>query len=138
MWHTNIYSNIIVYQKIIGISIKVGSATSSLYASSCPKVEGVPTNNHRGRGSVPCRLWERLDKDRQIIPTAMLVKVQRLRNDLYKTVKGPSTTPVVISMITGSYWQRRRRFTTICYSCCLWPSLICRQDHCRRPGKWFL
>ena len=56
MWYTNIYSNIIGYQKYVGTSIKVGCATRSLYASSGPKAEGVPTNNHRGRGSGPCRL----------------------------------------------------------------------------------
>ena len=43
MWYTNIhvYSNIIVYQKYIGTSIKVGCATRSLYASLGPKAEGV-------------------------------------------------------------------------------------------------
>ena len=40
MWYTNIYSNIIVYQKYIRTSIKVGCATRSLYASSGPKAEG--------------------------------------------------------------------------------------------------
>ena len=40
-----------------------------------------------------------------------LVRVQRLRNDLYKAVKGPSTRPLVLSIIAGSYWLRRRRFT---------------------------
>ena len=49
-------SNIIVYQKYIGTSIKVDCATRSLYASSVPKAEGVPTSNQRGRGSGPCRL----------------------------------------------------------------------------------
>ena len=45
MWYTNIYSNIIAYQKYIGRSIKVSCATRSLNASSGPKAEGVPTNN---------------------------------------------------------------------------------------------
>ena len=45
-----------VYQKYIGTSIKVGCATRSLYASSGPKAEGVPTNNQSGRGSGPYRL----------------------------------------------------------------------------------
>ena len=49
MWYTNIYSNIIVYQKYIGTSIKVSCATHSLYASSGPKAEGVP-NTIRGDG----------------------------------------------------------------------------------------
>ena len=56
MWYTNINSNIIVYQKYTGTSIKEGCATHSLYASSGPKAEGVPTNNQRGRASGPCRL----------------------------------------------------------------------------------
>ena len=111
MWYTNIYSNVKVYQKYIGTSIKVGCATRSLYASSGPKAEGVPTNNQRGRGSGPCRLWGGLDKACHKVPTALLVRVQRLRNDLYKAVKWPSTRPIVISMITGSYCRRRRHFT---------------------------
>ena len=111
MWYTNIYSNLIVYQKYIGTSIKVGCATRSLYASLGQKAEGVPTNNQRGRGSGPCRLCGGLDKDRHIVQTALLVRVQRIRNDLYNAVKGPSTRPIVLSMITGSYCRRRKRFT---------------------------
>ena len=75
------YSNIKVYQKYLVTSIKVDSATRNLYASSGPKAEGVPTNNQRGRVSVP---------------TALLVRMQRLRNDLYKAVKGPSTKHIVL------------------------------------------
>ena len=56
MWYTNMYSNIKVYQKYLEKSIKVGCATRSLYLSSGPKAEGVPTNNQSGRGSGPCRL----------------------------------------------------------------------------------
>ena len=97
------YSNIKVYQKYLATSIKVGCATRSLYASSGPKAEGVPTNNQRGRGSGPCRLWGGLDKARHIVPTALLVRVQRFRNDLYKAVKGPSTRPIVLSMIAKEY-----------------------------------
>ena len=41
------YSNIKVYQKYLVTSIKVGCATRSLYASSGPKAEWVPTNNNR-------------------------------------------------------------------------------------------
>ena len=86
MWYTKIYSNITVYQKYIGTSIKVGCATRSLYASSGPKEEGVRTNNQMGWGSGLCRLWGGLDKARHIVQTALLVKVQRLRNDLHKAV----------------------------------------------------
>ena len=111
MWYTDIYCNIIEYQKYIGRSIKVGCATRSLYASSGLKAVGVPTNNKRGRGSGPCHLWGCLDKARHIVPTALLVRVQRLRNTVYKAVKGPITRPIVVPMITGSYWRRRTRFT---------------------------
>ena len=48
MWYTNIYGKIKVYQKYLGTSIQVGCTTRSLYASSGPKAEGVPTNNQRG------------------------------------------------------------------------------------------
>ena len=102
MSYTNIYRNIIVYQTYIGTSIKVGCATLSLHASSGPKAEEVPTNNQRGRGSGPCRLWGGLDKARHIVPIALLV--QRLRNYLYKTVKRPITRPKVLSIIAWSYW----------------------------------
>ena len=102
MLYTNICSNIIVYQKYIGTSIKVDYASRSLYASSGPKAEGVPTNNQRGRASGPCRFWGGLDKTRHIVLTAFLVRVQRLRNDLYNAVQGPRTRPIVLSMITGS------------------------------------
>ena len=97
----------------IGTSIKVGCATHSLYASSGPKAEGVPTNNQREQGSGPCRLWGGLDKARHIVQTALLVRVQRSRNDLYNAVKRPSTRPSVLSMIFGSYFRRRRRFTIL-------------------------
>ena len=56
-----------------------------------------------------------LDKARHTVPTALLVRVQRLRNDLYKVVKGPSTIPIVLSMIPGSYWRRQRCFTIFEY-----------------------
>ena len=48
MWYTNIYSKIKLYQKYLGTSIQVACTTRSLYASSGPKAEGVPTNNQRG------------------------------------------------------------------------------------------
>ena len=140
--HIYTYSNIIVYQKYIGTSIKVGCATRSLYASSGPRAEGVPTNNQRGRVSGPCRLWGCVDKACHIVPNFLIVRVQRLRNDLYKAVKGPSTRPIVLSMIAESYWRRRcvSLFSspTRWNSLLLWPSSVCRQDHHRRPGEWFL
>ena len=137
-YYTYIYSYIIVYQKYIGTSIKVGCATLSLYASSGPKAEGV---NQRGHALGPCRLGGGLDKARHIVQTALLVRVQRLRNDLYKAVKGPSTRPIVLLMITGSYWRHPRRFTIFEpdeMKCVSHLTLVCRQDLRRRPGEWFL
>ena len=99
------YSNIKVYQNYLVTSIKICCATRSLYASSGPKPEGVPTNNQRGRGSGQCRLWRGLDKVHHIVPTALLVSLQRFRNDPYKAVKGPSTRPIVskFRVINGEY-----------------------------------
>ena len=37
----------------------------SVYASSGPKAEGVPSNNQRGRGSGHFRFWGGLDKTRE-------------------------------------------------------------------------
>ena len=70
-------SNIIVYQKYLVTSIKVGCATRSLYSSSCPNAEGVPTNSQMGRELGPCRLWGGVDKARHIVQTALLVRLQR-------------------------------------------------------------
>ena len=73
--------------------------------------EVVPTNNQRGRRSGPCRLWGGLDKARHIVPTALLVRVQCFRKSLHKAVQGPSTRPIVVSMINGLYCRRRRCLT---------------------------
>ena len=83
MWNTNIYSNIIVYEKYIGTSIKVRCATRNLYPNSGSKAEGVPTNNQIGLGSGPRCLWGGLDKACHIVPTALLVRMQRLRYGMY-------------------------------------------------------
>ena len=56
MWYQNIYSKIHLYQNYLETSIQVSYVTRSLYASSGTKDEGVPTNNHKGRGSGPCSL----------------------------------------------------------------------------------
>ena len=47
-----------------------------------------------------------LDKARHLVPivlSVLLDRVQRLRNDLFKAVKGQSARPIVIWMIAGSY-----------------------------------
>ena len=49
--------------------------------------------------------------NRHIVPYVLLVKVQCFRTDLYKTNEGPYTRLIVLSMITGSYFLRRRNLT---------------------------
>ena len=46
-----------------------------------------------------------------IVPNALLVRVQCFMKGSYKAVEGPSTRPIVLLMITGSYCHRRRRLT---------------------------
>ena len=53
------------------------------------------------------RLGGSLGKAGHIFLTALLVRVQRFSN-LNKAVKGPSTLPIVLSIIVVSYWRRRR------------------------------
>ena len=60
--------------------IKVGFATRSQYASSGPKAEGVP-KAFRGDGD-----QDKFRQGRYRVPTALLVRVQLFRNDLYKAV----------------------------------------------------
>ena len=49
---------------------------------------------------------------RHIVPTVLLVRVQCFIKGSYKAVQGgPSTRPIVLSMINGSYCRRRRRLT---------------------------
>ena len=72
--------------------------------------ERVSTNNQRGRRLGPCRLWGGLDKARHIVTTAFLVRVHCFSKGLYKAVEVPSTRPIVLSMINGSSYRRRRRF----------------------------
>ena len=87
--------------------------SARMKASSGMMAEGVPTNNQRGRRSGLCRLWGGLDKARHIVPIALLVRVQCFRKGPYKAVEGPSTRPLVLSMINGSYYRRRRRLTIL-------------------------
>ena len=62
-----------------------------LKASSGPRTKWVPTNNQMGRVSGSCNIWGGLNKSRHIVPSALFVRVQCFRNDLYKVVQGPST-----------------------------------------------
>ena len=82
-------------------------------------------------------------KVRHIVPTALLVRVQCLRNSLYKAVKGPSTivlsssrwSPGHTSDVAG-VWLFKSPIRQ--NSLRIWPSLVCRLDHRRRPGERFL
>ena len=56
--------------------------------SSGLTAKGAPTNNQRGRGSGPCRLWQGFDMARHIVHTALLVRVQCISKILYKLQKG--------------------------------------------------
>ena len=58
----------------------------SLCASSGPKAEVVPTNNQREWRSGLCRLWGGLYKARHIVPTALLVRMQRLCIKMFEMV----------------------------------------------------
>ena len=59
---------------------RMGScATRSLYASSGPKAESVPTNNQRGRGSRPCRLWGGLRQGLSYSPNRLVSQSATLK-----------------------------------------------------------
>ena len=93
------------------LSARVDYPTHSLYVSSRPRAEDVPTNIQRGRGS---GLWIRLEslgKSRHIVPNVLLVVGQRSRKDQYKTVEGTSARLILLSVIIRLYFRRRRRFT---------------------------
>ena len=53
----------------------------------------ISTNNHRGRGSVPCVFWRDLNNPCHIVSMALLVRVQRSCKDQDKDVQGQSTIP---------------------------------------------
>ena len=62
-----------------------------------------------GRWPLPCLLWGGLDKYRHIVYIALLVRMHCSRKALYMTVEGQNTRPIVLSMITRSYFRRWRR-----------------------------
>ena len=61
----------------------------------------------------PCCLCGGLDKVCLVVSTALLVRVQCFRKSLHMAVEGPSTRPIVFSVIPGSYCRRRRSFTIL-------------------------
>ena len=58
--------------------------------------EGIPTNNHRGRGSGPPMMS--FGEVSSYSPTALLVRVQCFMKGLNKAVELPSTRSNVLSM----------------------------------------
>ena len=78
-------------KKCKATSARVSYATRSHYARSYPRTEGVPSNNHKGRGSGPY-FWGCLDKSCHIVPNLLLARVQRPMKDLYKAVEEQSST----------------------------------------------
>ena len=88
------------------------------------------TENQKGD-----EVWTSLAKSSHKVPTALLVTMQRSRKDLYNAVEGSSTRPIVLSMITGSYFRRWMRLTIFeaKFAASL-TGLVCTRDHRRRPG----
>ena len=86
--------------------LSVGCATCSLYASPSPKSQVVPNYNHRGSTGIrPLRRF--MQGLSYSLKTALLARVQRLRNDQYNAVKRQSTRHIVLSLIAWSYCQIR-------------------------------
>ena len=113
--HKNHYTNILPYmikvlcQKYM-TSAKVGYAPPSVSESGSkgwwnPYLQSEGT---RIRTLSPLR---KFGQSCHIVPTVLLVRVQCPRKDLYKAVEGPSTRPIVISMITESYFLLRKGLT---------------------------
>ena len=106
----------IVYQQYLVISYRVGWATHSLYASSGPQAEGVPTNNQIGSG--PCRLWWGLDKVLHIVLTPLLVResatlqerfVQDRKRAKHKTYSPLDDRWVILTTTKAFHYFRARR-----------------------------
>ena len=82
MQHIYIYGYKKTYQKYIATSARVGYATRSLNVSSGPELKE-----------------PQLKITRFVqVPTALLVRVQYTRKDLYKAVEGSSTRSIVLSI----------------------------------------
>ena len=97
--------------------IYMWSWTEAHYAQSVHEprsklmVEWVRTKYQRGRESGSCLFWGDLEKSRHIVPITLLLRVQFFRKDMYKAVGEPGAISIVLSVITGSYFRRRKRLT---------------------------
>ena len=79
-----------VHQKYIDVR-QSRLCSARLEASSGPRSRLTIKKNQRGRRSGLCLFLGGLDKSRHIVPTALIVRVQCFKKDLYKAVEGPST-----------------------------------------------
>ena len=99
---------VIIISNILSDTIKSRQCSAQfLYARLGLRAVGVPTNNKMGQS-----LCGGLDKARHVFPSTFLVRVQCLRKGLFMAIKGPSTKPIVFSVIPESYCRRRGRFTS--------------------------
>ena len=104
--------------------------------------ESRQANNQKGRGPGPCLLWGDLDKARHKVPTALLVRVQFSRKDLYKAVEWSCTRHINYSPLNDHCvilltLEAFNYFWAWQNSLCLWSPLVCRLDHRRRPDESF-
>ena len=78
--------------------IRLRSAVKTLWERSDPRAEGVQTKDQRRQeyGSCTCLLWGGLDNSLNIIPSALLVRVQHTWKNLYKSIKGLSIRHIVL------------------------------------------
>ena len=83
MWYTNIYSNIIVYQNIKGHPLKYGMLRA---VGTRVQVQRLKESRLTIRGDGDQAFFN--SDESHIVPTTVLVRVQRLRDDLYKAEKG--------------------------------------------------
>ena len=99
---------------------------------------GVPTYSQRWRGSGLCLLRGGFHKFHCTVPTTLFFRVQCLSKVLYKAVEEPSTRPIILLMITGSYFRRRLRLTIFEPDETKFASYMTLLNHRRRPGERFL
>ena len=109
----NIFSNIIVYQKYIGTSFKIGCATRSLCASSGPKAKEVPTTNQRGRDYSPLRRFRQgpsYSPNRLVsqIATFMEWSVQGCKKAKHKTYSPLDDCRVILTTSKAFQYFRAR------------------------------
>ena len=98
-----VYLSFFVQYRISTLSInncqiRLRSAVKTLWERSDPRAEGVQTKDQRRQeyGSCTCLLWGGLDNSLNIIPSALLVRVQHSWKNIYKSIKGLSIRHIVL------------------------------------------